>query len=99
KLPPDVDPAAVAPYADAGLTAYHAVRRVAHLALPGTRAAVIGVGGVGHVALQLLRELGSSAVVAIDPNAERRKLAAELGADEVLDADGAADAVREWSDG
>jgi NAD+-dependent secondary alcohol dehydrogenase Adh1 len=96
KLPPDVDPVAVAPHADAGITAYHAVKRAAHLALPGTTAVLIGVGGVGHVALQLLRELGSAAVVAVDTNEERRRLAAELGADTVL-AD--ADEVREHTGG
>ena len=64
RLPDGVEPAAVAPHADAGLTAYHAVRRLAHLAMPGTTAVVIGVGGVGHIALQLLRELGSSSTIA-----------------------------------
>ena len=83
--PPGVEPAAVAPHADAGLTAYHAVRRLAHLAVPGSTAVVIGVGGVGHIALQLVRELGSSAVIAIDTDERRRRLAAELGADEVVD--------------
>ena len=63
----------VAPYADAGVTAYHAIRRVAHLAVPGATAVVIGIGGVGHVGLQLLRELGSGALmVAVDPNPLRR---------------------------
>jgi NAD+-dependent secondary alcohol dehydrogenase Adh1 len=99
KLAPGVDPAAAAPYADAGITAYHAVKRVAHLALPGTTAALIGVGGVGHVALQLLRELGSAATVAVDTNEQRRRLAGELGADTVLPAAGAADAVRELTNG
>jgi NAD+-dependent secondary alcohol dehydrogenase Adh1 len=47
RLPAGVEPAEVAPHADAGLTAYHAVRRLAHLAVPGTTAVVIGVGGVG----------------------------------------------------
>jgi D-arabinose 1-dehydrogenase-like Zn-dependent alcohol dehydrogenase len=99
KLPADVDPADVAPHADAGLTAYHAVKRAAHVALPGTTAVVIGVGGVGHVALQLLRELGSSRIVAVDPSADRRRLAGELGADEVLDGDGGVDAVRDLTGG
>ncbi|MEA2332411.1 MAG: NAD+-dependent secondary alcohol dehydrogenase Adh1 [Thermoleophilaceae bacterium] len=99
KLPPNVEPAEVAPHADAGITAYHAVKRVAHLALPGTTAVVIGVGGVGHVGLQLLRELGSSVVVGIDSNAQRRALAAELRADEALDSKGAVDAVRDLTDG
>jgi len=35
KLPDGVTPEEIAPHADAGLTAYHAVRRVAHQLLPG----------------------------------------------------------------
>jgi NAD+-dependent secondary alcohol dehydrogenase Adh1 len=100
KLPPGVQPSAVAPYADAGVTAYHAVRRLAPLALPGTTAVVIGVGGVGHIGLQLLRELGSSAVLAVDSDERRRKLAEELGADTVVDAgDQAISAVQDLTEG
>jgi NAD+-dependent secondary alcohol dehydrogenase Adh1 len=98
-LPDGVEPVDVAPHADAGLTAYHAVRRLAHLAVPGSTAAVIGVGGVGHIALQLLRELGSSSVIAIDTDERRRSLAAELGADEVIDGQAPADAVRDLTGG
>ena len=85
KLPPGVEPAEVAPHADAGITAYHAVSRIAHLAKPGTSVAVIGVGGVGHIAVQLLHELGSGRVLAIDTDERRRALAREVGADEVLE--------------
>ena len=99
KLPEGLDPVEMAPHADAGITAYHAVKRVAPLALPGSTAVVVGVGGVGHIAIQLLRELGSSYVVAIDPQAERQRLATELGADDAIGADGAPDAVREITDG
>ena len=99
RLPAGVEPAAVAPHADAGLTAYHAVNRLAHLAFPGTTAVVLGVGGVGHIALQLVRELGSSAVVAVDTDERRRRLAAELGADEVIDGSAPVDAVRELTAG
>jgi NAD+-dependent secondary alcohol dehydrogenase Adh1 len=98
KLPPGVAPHEVAPRADAGVTAYHAVRRVAHLALPGTTTVVIGVGGVGHIALQLARELGSSALIAVDTDERRRRLAAELGADQVIELADAA-AVRELTGG
>jgi NAD+-dependent secondary alcohol dehydrogenase Adh1 len=83
-LPDGVEPATVAPHADAGVTAYHAVRRLAPQLLPGTTVALIGVGGVGHIALQLLGVLGASTVVAIDTDARRRSLAHELGAHEVL---------------
>ena len=98
-LPDGVEPAAVAPHSDAGLTAYHAVRRLKHLATPGTTAVVIGVGGVGHIALQLIRELGASATIAIDTDSRRRALAKELGAGDVLDGGGSVDAVRELTDG
>ena len=94
-----VEPVDVAPHADAGLTAYHAVRRVAHLAVPGSTAVVIGVGGVGHIAVQLVRELGSSTVIAVDTDERRRRLATELGAAEVIDGSGAVDAVRDLTGG
>ena len=99
KLPDGVDPIAVAPHADAGITAYHAVRRLAPLALPGSTAVLNGVGGVGHIALQLLRELGSSSLIAVDPNAQRRDLAGELGADTVLDTGKVVEEVREITGG
>ena len=99
KLPAGIEPAEIAPHADAGVTAYHAVRRLEHLARPGTIAAVIGIGGVGHIALQLVRELGSSRIVAIDTDERRRTLATELGADRVVDPAHAAEAVNELSGG
>ncbi|HEX6725020.1 MAG TPA: NAD(P)-dependent alcohol dehydrogenase [Gaiella sp.] len=98
-LPAGVEPVEVAPHADAGLTAYHAVRRLAHLAVPGTTAVVIGVGGVGHIALQLVREMGSSAVIAIDTDERRRRFATELGADHVVEGGDAVDAVRDLTGG
>jgi NAD+-dependent secondary alcohol dehydrogenase Adh1 len=99
KLPPGVEPVAIAPHADAGLTAYHAVRRLKHLLGPGTTAVVTGVGGVGHIALQLVRELASSSVIAVDTDERRRRLAGELGADHVVDRVDAADAVRDLTGG
>ena len=98
-LPAGIEPAAVAPHADAGLTAYHAVRRLAHLITPGSTAVVVGVGGVGHIALQLIHELGASATVAVDTDSRRRRLAAELGAGEVLDGSDSVAAVRELTNG
>ena len=99
-LPAGLEPAAVAPHADAGVTAYHAVRRLAPHLVPGSTAAVIGVGGVGHIALQLLRVLGAGRVVAIDTDERRRALARELGADEVLGGEAdVPDAVRQLTGG
>ena len=99
KLPPGVEPVAIAPHADAGLTAYHAVRRLKHLLGPGTTAVVTGVGGVGHIALQLVRELASCDVIAVDTDERRRRLAGELGADHVVDGVDAVDAVRDLTGG
>ena len=99
RLPDGVEPAEVAPHSDAGLTAYHAVSRLASLQSPGTTAVVIGVGGVGHIALQLIRELGSSSTIAVDTDSRRRSLAAELGAGDVLDGQSSVDAVRELTGG
>ena len=99
-LPLGIDPIDVAPYSDAGITAYHAVKRLAHLVVPGSTVVALGIGGVGHVGLQLLRELGSGGtVVAVDPSPQRRALAAGLGADAVLDSERVADAVRDVTDG
>jgi len=83
-LPAGVEPAEVAPHADAGVTAYHAVKKLLPRLEPGTATVVLGVGGVGHIALQLVRRLGGGSVIAIDTDERRRRLARELGADEVL---------------
>jgi NAD+-dependent secondary alcohol dehydrogenase Adh1 len=100
KLPNGLAPDEVAPHADAGLTAYHAVRRMAHLMRPGTTTVVTGIGGVGHIAVQLARELGSSRVIAIDTEDERLALARELGAEEAVSGGGgAAAAVRDLTEG
>jgi NAD+-dependent secondary alcohol dehydrogenase Adh1 len=98
-LPSGIDPVDVAPHSDAGITAYHAIKKLSHLMLPGSTTVVLGAGGVGHIGLQLAKELGSSTVLAVDPHPDRRKLAVELGANQVLEADGVADAVRDLTDG
>jgi NAD+-dependent secondary alcohol dehydrogenase Adh1 len=99
-LPPGAEPAEVAPHADAGLTAYHAVKKLLRRLEPGTTTAVIGAGGVGHIALQLVRVLGAGSVVAIDTDERRRRLARELRAHEVLGAEeDVAGAVRELTGG
>jgi NAD+-dependent secondary alcohol dehydrogenase Adh1 len=100
RLPEGVEPAEVAPHADAGITAYHAVKKLLPRLEPGSTVAMIGVGGVGHIALQLVRVLGASRVIAIDTDERRRALARELGADEVLGEEaGVVDAVRELTGG
>ncbi len=98
-LPPWMDPVEVAPHSDAGITAYHAIKKVAHLMAPGSTTVVLGAGGVGHIGLQLAREMGNGEVVVVDPHPGRRKLAEELGADWTVDSDGVVEAVWELSQG
>lgn len=68
-----------APLTDAGLTAYHAVSRHLPLLEAGT-ALVVGVGGLGHLALQLIRAHTDAVVVAVDNRPGARSLAVDLGA-------------------
>src|SRR3954467_7275785 len=75
----DLDPAAAAPLADAGLTPYHAIRRALPLA-PGAGVVVIGVGGLGHMAVQILRALTACRIVAIDRRPAALEAAAGAGA-------------------
>jgi propanol-preferring alcohol dehydrogenase len=91
----DLDPAAAAPLADAALTPYHAVKRALRDLRPGSATVVIGVGGLGHVAVQLLRALSGCRVVAVDLREEALAMALEAGADAALPAAGlAAQAVQ-----
>lgn len=93
KLNPNVVPIDVAPLADAGITAYRAAKRAAKTLMPGQYVVVLGVGGLGHVALQSLHELCGARTIAIDRSPAARDLAKELGAHHVLD--GGPNAVEE----
>ena len=88
KLPDGVEPADVAAHADAGLTAYHAVKKALPALLPGTTTVIIGAGGLGHIGIQSLRVLSATRIVVVDRSPEALKLAAEIGADETVVADG-----------
>src|SRR6266508_6930213 len=82
KLAPGTDPASLAPFADAGITAYHAVKKLLPRIAPGTTAVVLGVGGLGHFGIQILKALSCARVIALDTNAGRLEFAKRLGADE-----------------
>jgi propanol-preferring alcohol dehydrogenase len=76
-----LDPVAAAPLTDAGMTALHAVGRGRPFLDADTRAVVIGIGGLGHLAVQFVRATTQARVAAVDADASRLDLAAELGAD------------------
>lgn len=84
KLDPSLQPADIAALADAGLTAYHAVRKAAPLLFPGTEAVVIGAGGLGHIGVQSLKALTAANITVIDTSEAALELAGALGADTVL---------------
>jgi alcohol dehydrogenase, propanol-preferring len=79
-----LDPVAAAPLADAGLTPYHAIRRALGALQPGAAAVVIGVGGLGHVAVQLLRALSGARIGAVDVRESALALARAAGAEVAL---------------
>lgn len=84
----DLDAAQAASLTDAGVTPYHAIQRSRHQLRPGARAVVIGVGGIGHMAIQILRALAPVSIVAVDVREDARRLALAAGADLALPAAG-----------
>lgn len=86
----DLDPVATVPLTDAGLTPYHAIKRSLGKLRPGSWAVVIGSGGLGHVAIQLLRHLSSARVVALDVSDDKLEFAKSVGAHEAVLSDAAA---------
>jgi NAD+-dependent secondary alcohol dehydrogenase Adh1 len=100
KLDAGLQPADVAALADAGLTAYHAVRKAVPLLYPGTTCVVIGAGGLGHIGIQCLLAMTATRVVVVDRNQAALDLATSLGAPHVVLADGSQlDAVLDLTDG
>ena len=88
KLDPSTQPKDVAALADAGITAYHAVRKALPLLYPGTSAVVIGAGGLGHIGIQCIAALTAADLTVVDRNPDALKLAEQLGAARTVGADG-----------
>ncbi len=70
-----------APFTDAGLSSYHAVKRVAPLLTPGATVVVIGVGGLGHLAVAELKAICAARVIAVDQKPAAVAVATNMGAD------------------
>jgi NAD+-dependent secondary alcohol dehydrogenase Adh1 len=100
KLDPSTQPADVAALADAGITAYHAVRKAIPLLYPGTTCVVIGAGGLGHIGIQCLAALTATTIIVVDRNPDALKLAEKLGAPHTVVANGQqVDAVKDLTGG
>ena len=100
KLDPSLQPADVAALADAGLTAYHAVKNAVPLLYPGTTALVIGAGGLGHIGVQTLKALTPARIIVLDRNQAALDLVSGYGADHtVLADDSSSEKILELTDG
>src|ERR1700675_1432868 len=80
KLPKSLAPKDVAPYTDAGLTAYRAAKKASRQLLPGQFAVVIGAGGLGHIGIQVLSALCAAEIIVVDRSESALKLASDCGA-------------------
>ncbi|UFU03052.1 NAD(P)-dependent alcohol dehydrogenase [Ruania suaedae] len=96
----DLDPVRNVALTDAGLTPYHAIVGSLAKLTPGTVAVVIGAGGLGHVAIQILRALTPATVIALDIDDDKLDLAREVGAHHVFTSDeDAPERIRDAVDG
>ena len=77
KLDPSLEPKDIAALADAGLTAIHAVKKAIPVLTAGTRAVVIGAGGLGHIGIQCLKAMTPAEIIVVDPSEPALALAGE----------------------
>lgn len=87
-LPRTLAPKDVAPYADAGLTAYRAVKKATRHLLPGESCVVIGAGGLGHIGIQCLKAMCAADIIVVDKSDASLELAKASGAHKLVKADG-----------
>ncbi len=100
KLDSSLAPKDIAALADAGLTAYHAVKKASTLLYPGTKVVVIGAGGLGHIGIQCLKALTPAEIIVLDKSPAALELTRTWGADYTIVADGKhVDRVKELTDG
>lgn len=100
KLEPVLQPKDIAALADAGLTAYHAVKKAAKLLYPGTKVAVIGAGGLGHIGVQCLKALTPAEIIVIDKSEAALDLTRQWGVEYAVRVDGShVQKVKDITDG
>lgn len=84
-LPTEIEFAEAAPFCCAGLTVYAGLKNAG--LRPGQRAAILGIGGLGHLGLQVARAMGAE-VIALTSSESKQEIARQLGAHHVLSAVG-----------
>jgi uncharacterized zinc-type alcohol dehydrogenase-like protein len=77
-VPESLDPAAAAPLLCAGITTYSPLRRWG--AGPGKRVAIVGLGGLGHMAVKIAHALGAEVTV-LSQSLKKQEDGLRLGAD------------------
>ena len=82
-----LSPFAAAPLTDAGLTPYHAIKRSLPILDAGSTTVVIGAGGLGHMAVQILAACCATTVIAVDRSPDALSLVQEVGAHHAVLAD------------
>ncbi len=87
-LPKTLAPKDVAPYSDAGLTAYRAVKKAARQLNAGECCVMIGAGGLGHIGIQCLRAMSAADIIVVDKSEASLELAKKVGAHKLVKADG-----------
>lgn len=96
----DADPIAAAPLADAGLTPYHAIKNaLPALAGGGKYALVIGLGGLGYMAVQMLAALSGATILVTDMKEDAMKAVEQFGGVPVAGGEGQADRIHEATKG
>jgi propanol-preferring alcohol dehydrogenase len=77
-------PVQAAPLSDAALTPYHAIKAALPWLTPDASVVVIGIGGLGHMAVQILKALTPARLIAGDIDDDKLAHARALGADHTL---------------
>ena len=88
-----LSPSQAAPLSDAALTPYHAIKRALPHLNGDSTVVVVGIGGLGHMAIQLLRVLAPVRIVAADVDDTKLQQAKALGADDTVNNRSTADAA------
>jgi len=83
--PGTLDPAVAATYACSGVTVYSAIRKVLPMDADDP-IVLVGAGGLGLNAIEVLRALGHRAIVVVDVSAEKLAAATAAGASAVVEA-------------
>ena len=80
----DMSPVQAAPYACSGLTTYSAIRKINPQVLRDEKIVLFGAGGLGLMAVMLIKALGGAGVIVVDPDESKHAAALQAGADVAL---------------